>query len=364
MIRWPPDVSTLLLLPALFLAFTVHEVAHALVAFLLGDTSQVERKRLSFNPVRHVSWLGMVAFLLFGFGWAKPVWVDYTRLRVRNRALGVFLVSISGAAANLLLAAVAYAGLLLAVLVASEVGGQAFQELYQSLQAFEPGIDARSLALALTYNVALVNVILAGFNLIPLPPLDGFQALVSLAAVIRGGLKRGTARRSWMATSPGSLSPDPSERSPAQIHFDIALEYHRQGEWDEAIARYRQAIAHDSELGLAYYNLGLAYWAKGHWQLAASSFRAAAKSGRDPGLALQADLRLRQVKDAEDAGGTPLPEPPPPLEMGEQRSSASAPAPPLDPSVARGVWRQLAGGGVALLVLGLMSWAYLITVLL
>ena len=72
-IHWPPTWATLLLLPALFVAFTVHELSHALVAYLLGDTSQVERQRLSLNPLRHVSWVGLVVFLLFGFGWAKPV---------------------------------------------------------------------------------------------------------------------------------------------------------------------------------------------------------------------------------------------------------------------------------------------------
>ena len=68
--RWPPGWATLWLLPALFIGFTVHELAHALVAFLLGDTTQVERNRLSFNPLRHVSWVGMATFLLIGIGWA------------------------------------------------------------------------------------------------------------------------------------------------------------------------------------------------------------------------------------------------------------------------------------------------------
>ena len=108
----PPSWTTLLYLPALFVGFTVHELAHALVAYLLGDTSQVERKRLSFNPLRHVSWLGMVVFLLFGFGWAKPVWVDPNRFRIENRDFGLFLVSIAGACANLLLAFLAFLGIM------------------------------------------------------------------------------------------------------------------------------------------------------------------------------------------------------------------------------------------------------------
>jgi len=93
---WPPTWATLLLLPALFLGFTVHELAHAVVAYLLGDTSQVERRRLSFNPLRHVSWLGLALFLLVGIGWAKPVWVDYSPLPIKNRSLGIFLVVVAG----------------------------------------------------------------------------------------------------------------------------------------------------------------------------------------------------------------------------------------------------------------------------
>ena len=93
LLHWPPNWSTVLLLPALFVGFTVHELAHALVAYLLGDTSQVEGNRLSFNPLRHVSWVGMVVFLLFRFGWAKPVWMDASRFRIKNQAFGMFQVA-------------------------------------------------------------------------------------------------------------------------------------------------------------------------------------------------------------------------------------------------------------------------------
>jgi Zn-dependent protease len=95
---WPLAWSRLLFLPGLFVGFTVHELAHAIVAFSMGDTSQVERNRLSFNPLRHVSWLGLAVFMLMGFGWAKTVAVDPTRFRVKNAAFGMFLVAIAGAA--------------------------------------------------------------------------------------------------------------------------------------------------------------------------------------------------------------------------------------------------------------------------
>ncbi len=86
--NWPPSWATLLYLPALFVAYTVHELAHATMAFALGDTSQVERHRLSFNPLRHVSWLGMLLFLLVGLPWAKPLWADPSRFRLKEPGPG------------------------------------------------------------------------------------------------------------------------------------------------------------------------------------------------------------------------------------------------------------------------------------
>ena len=180
LISWPPSWSTVLLLPALFVGFTVHELAHALVAFSLGDTSQVERKRLSFNPLRHVSWVGMVVFLLFRFGWAKPVWVDARRFRIKNRAFGMFLVSIAGATANLLTGLLAFFGMMATVTVVWMVTGSSPVDVMQFLMVSEPGPDAQGVAVALSSYMVLVNLALAFFNLLPFPPLDGFQAAISL----------------------------------------------------------------------------------------------------------------------------------------------------------------------------------------
>ena len=142
LVNWPPTWSTLLLLPALFVGFTVHELAHALVAFLLGDTTQVERKRLSFNPLRHVSWVGMIAFLLVGFGWAKPVWVDQNRLRIKNQEFGVFLVAIAGPAANILTALLVLFGMAATVTVVWTATGAAPFDVMQYLIYEQPGPDA------------------------------------------------------------------------------------------------------------------------------------------------------------------------------------------------------------------------------
>lgn len=374
LINWPPSWSTVLLLPALFAGFTVHELAHAFVAFSLGDTSQVERKRLSFNPLRHVSWVGMVVFLLFRFGWAKPVWVDARRFRIKNRAFGMFLVSIAGATANLLTGLLALLGMTVTVMVVWMVTGSSPVEVMQFLMVSEPGPDAQGVAVALSYYMMMVNLLLAFFNLLPLPPLDGFQAAISLVGAIRTAVRRDPAGEppaqlvgsteavgdAVGETGAGELA----DRSPAQIHFDIGLEYQRAGQLDEAIARYRQATAHDEHFALAYYNLGLAYWAKGRISLAVSAFRAALQSGGPASIQAQADLRLRELAQAEQDAGAEPGSAPPPLEPPRAAEAALEALRPLDPAMERRVWLSLLAGGTGMVLLAISAWFYTTAVVL
>jgi len=361
--NWPPSWSTILLLPALLVGFTVHELAHAIVAYLLGDTSQVERKRLTFNPFRHVSWMGLVAFLLIGFGWAKPVWVDYNRLRLKNRPLGMFLVSIAGVSANFLTALLVLAGIMGTVVIVSALTAASPWDILMLLLAREPGPDAMGLAIALSTYMVTVNLILAMFNMLPLPMMDGFQALVSLYTVIRNALKGktddiplpGMPRRS-RRLAPGADEPG-ARLSPAQIHFNIGLDYQRQGQYDEAIARYRQALAHDDRFALAYYNQGLVYWAKGRRSLAASAFHAAMQTTDDPNLHTQASLRLRELERLQQEPGLSIPIPPP-LEPGSAPEADEEGPPPLDPEVERRIWLRLGVGGAIALVVTVAMWVY------
>lgn len=366
-VNWPPSWSTALLLPGLFVAFTVHELAHALVAYLLGDTSQVERKRLSFNPLRHVSWIGMVVFLLFHFGWAKPVWVDPARFRIKNRAFGLFLVSIAGASANLLTGLLAFMGMSATVAIVWTVTGVSPVEVMQFLMVPEPGPDAQGLAVAFSYYMMMVNLLLAVFNLLPFPPLDGFQAVMSLFAALRVAFGKAAPAEpvSWTRVPAVAGEETPrtlAERTPAQIHFDIGLDYQKAGEWDEAIARYRQATAHDEQFSLAYYNLGLAYWAKGRSSLAVSAFRAAVESDGDFSIRVQAKLRLQELVRAEQDPGMELGPAPPPLEPGEAATVNAGGVSPLDPVVVRRVWLGLGAGGVGLVLLAVGAWLFVTVV--
>jgi Zn-dependent protease len=358
LINWPPTWSTLLLLPALFVAFTVHELAHALVAFILGDTSQVERKRLSFNPLRHVSWLGMAAFMLIGLGWAKPVWVDRTRLRIKNPDAGMFLVSIAGSAANLLTAILVLVAMSVTVTLVWGLTGVSPVEILEFFMVEEAGLNAQGMVVAFTYHMMMVNLLLALFNMLPLPPLDGFQALLSLYNLFRTGFKSQPRPDDALPTVTATLAPEETEKTPARIHFDIGLEYHQEGQLDEALARYRQAIAHDENYALAYYNQGLAYWAKGRRPLATGSFKAAMRSASDPMVQVQASLRLRELAQAEEGVEWEARSAPPPLGSDTVIQTSEASLPPLDPGVARRVWLNLGIGGALLLIAALAMWVF------
>lgn len=141
-----------LLLPALLVAVTVHELAHGLVADRLGDPTARLAGRLTLNPLPHIDPIGALALLLAGFGWAKPVPVNAHNLRhpIRDMAW----VAAAGPASNFIVAFVA----LVAFALLPGVGGLAF--------------IARPLA-ELLRAIYVLNLGLGIFNLIPLPPLDG-----------------------------------------------------------------------------------------------------------------------------------------------------------------------------------------------
>lgn len=157
-----------ILIPCLIVAIVFHEVAHGWVALMLGDPTAKEERRLSLNPIRHVDPIGTLlvpgALALFGgpiFGWAKPVPVRQDRLD--NPRYGMMAVAAAGPGTNLLLALVGavVAGL---VMGASQAAG------------IEPN---PWLFTGFTYFI-LINIFLALFNLLPIPPFDGSHILGGL----------------------------------------------------------------------------------------------------------------------------------------------------------------------------------------
>jgi len=92
----------LIILPGIIIALTVHEAAHAGMAALLGDHTAKDQGRLTFNPLAHIDWLGLLFIVLVGFGWAKPVTFDDRNLKKPDR--DVRLIAAAGPISNLLLA--------------------------------------------------------------------------------------------------------------------------------------------------------------------------------------------------------------------------------------------------------------------
>ncbi len=157
---------SIMLVPAL-LAVTFHEISHGFAAERLGDPTARLLGRLTPNPMRHLDPIGTIALLVFGFGWARPVPVNFNNLR--NPKRDMMWVALAGPSSNLLLALLS-AFFLRGLELVSELMPPGQEMIGQFV---EP--------LALMAGFSLyINVILCVFNLIPLPPLDGGRVMVGL----------------------------------------------------------------------------------------------------------------------------------------------------------------------------------------
>lgn len=152
----------------LIIAIVFHEVSHGLVARRLGDPTAEERGRLSLNPIRHVDPFGTVVLPLILaishapiFGWAKPVPVNYQRLR--NPRRDMVLVALAGPGMNLLLAVLGAVALAATLWLSSDPNGM-----------------TATLIAGNALNFILINLFLAVFNLLPIPPFDGGHVVQGL----------------------------------------------------------------------------------------------------------------------------------------------------------------------------------------
>lgn len=150
------DADMIFRIPALLIALTVHEYAHARAAVILGDPTPRLMGRLTLNPVAHLDPIGLIMLWLFKFGWAKPVPINPSYFK--NYRQDMLVVSLAGPVSNMVLA----------LLTAFLIGILAKMQLLS-------GGWVKVLWMTYTYNI-----ILAIFNLVPIPPLDGAKVLASI----------------------------------------------------------------------------------------------------------------------------------------------------------------------------------------
>jgi Zn-dependent protease len=149
------------IVPAILIGLTVHELSHAWVALRLGDDTPRLMGRVSLNPLKHVDLLGFIMLVVAGFGWAKPVMIDRTKLK--NPVRDDILIALAGPLSNLAFALLLVVALKAVVVLVPFGSRSLFQTVTSVFLAF-----------------IAINVSLGLFNLLPIPPLDGSHVLGNL----------------------------------------------------------------------------------------------------------------------------------------------------------------------------------------
>jgi Zn-dependent protease len=149
---------------AIVFAIGIHEFSHALVAKLQGDSTAELEGRVTLNPLAHLDPFGFIVLVLFGFGWGKPV--PFNPYNLKARRWGPAIVSLAGPAMNVL--GLIVFGVILAVLVRTTT------------------LPSDNLLVIFLEHLVRFNIVLALFNLLPIPPLDGSKLLTLLPDQFRG----------------------------------------------------------------------------------------------------------------------------------------------------------------------------------
>ena len=155
-------MNKLMILPGIIIGLSFHEFAHGIASYALGDPTPKQQGRLTVNPAAHIDPFGFIALLIAGFGWGVPVQIDPRYYK--HRRLGELLVSFAGVAMNFLIA----------ILFALVIKG------IFSLNPLWLAGGIGSILLEILIGVVSINVVLMIFNLLPVPPLDGFGILTEI----------------------------------------------------------------------------------------------------------------------------------------------------------------------------------------
>ena len=155
-------MDKLMILPGILIGLSFHEFAHGAVSYALGDPTPKLQGRLTINPAAHMDPFGFICLLLAGFGWGVPVEIDPRYYKHRRR--DEMLVAFAGVAMNLLIAVL-------------------FAFVVKALFAIQPSFmvgEMGQIILDILFGIISVNVVLMVFNLLPVPPLDGFNIVTEI----------------------------------------------------------------------------------------------------------------------------------------------------------------------------------------
>ena len=144
-------MELLIIVLTLVFSLTIHEYSHACAALVLGDTTAKDQGRLTLNPLKHLDLLGILMLIIIKVGWAKPVPVNENNLINKRRSM--YIVALAGPLSNIIIASI-------------------------SLIAFHL-VETASLPSSIFRYVSMINILLALFNLLPIPPLDGSNIIYS-----------------------------------------------------------------------------------------------------------------------------------------------------------------------------------------
>lgn len=150
----------ILVIPAILIALTIHEIAHAKIAYRFGDSTAKDAGRFSANPLKHLDPVGTFMLVFLGFGWAKPVQVNPINFQ-GDRKRKMMFVALAGPVSNLLQA---LAGAIILSLI----------------YHFAPLSTVTGFFISFFITYININLVLAIFNLLPIPPLDGSKVLAGL----------------------------------------------------------------------------------------------------------------------------------------------------------------------------------------
>lgn len=172
-------IGLLLTIPVIIIALSVHESAHGYIAYKMGDRTAYNLGRITLNPIKHLDPIGAIMMLLVGYGWAKPVPIN-TR-NFKNPKRGMALTALAGPVSNIILSIIGSIVFGLIVIIAQNTEILIFTSPYAVYRITDNEILFNIFFIALRFinYFVYMNLVLAVFNLIPVPPFDGSRIFSS-----------------------------------------------------------------------------------------------------------------------------------------------------------------------------------------